>query len=201
VDPATREKFESDLKRLYKKILVCALGVARTTGLYTIRRESIQETADYLLYEAVTRTLEGRRHWDPKRVPDLDYFLQQAMRSIASSDIKAFKRNPNTEQELAPSSQELDAPSSSSSFSLPQPHNPKEMALRRERVGQLEEQLLAAAGDDATLLSILEALIDGFDKPGDIAREKNLEIQVVYQGVRRLRRRLTTSIGQEAKHD
>lgn len=194
MDPATRERFESDLKRVHKKVLMRAIRVARSTGLYAIRRESIEETAEYLLYEAVTRTLAGKRNWDPERVPDLDYFLQEAMRSIASSDVKKFSRNPDVEQSS-------DDPSSLNSSLASPSDNPEKMALRRERVRQLEEQLFAAAENDATLLAILEALLDGFDKPGDIAREKNLDPQVVYQGVRKLRRRLTTSIGREVKYD
>jgi DNA-directed RNA polymerase specialized sigma24 family protein len=135
-----------------------------------------KEAGEELLHEAVVRTFNGRRHWDPDRV-DLLRFLEQAVRSIIYAEVRGPENRVSSldgEKVEALEGTVADDPSVRG-----------EIASEDERIGAL----IAAAGDDEFLLKVVDVILDGEGKAATIAERLAVDVKAVYQAIRKLKRR------------
>jgi hypothetical protein len=76
---------------------------------------------------------------------------------------------------------------------VPARHSPETVMLEKERT-RLENRaldlLIDECSDDQLLLKVLEAKIDGNDKPAEIAKAVGISIQEMYNATKRLDRKL-----------
>lgn len=172
--PDLLARLKAELPRLYPGLLIHAVRIARRTRWASGSEETIAQAAKDVLQEAVLAVADGTRKWDPERV-DLERFLKEAMRSIASN------RAANTETKRT---------MSDLNDTHPAPSNPHLDYLSQEACAAIEAEALAAAGDDPELELIVTELIDGNHKPRDIAEATGLAVEKVYTVVQRFRRRL-----------
>jgi len=71
--------------------------------------------------------------------------------------------------------------------------NPEEIALREEvetRADKFVAGFLDELGDDDFLVGVVEQLIDGLEKPRELAAALGVQVQEVYKARKRLSRRL-----------
>ena len=151
-----------------------------------------QSVAEVLFHEAVLRSIkEDSRNWDPERV-DLFGFLTGVMRSI----VNAAVRSPDN------ATDSLNEPTADGSSTFldeladPQPSVEDAIGYSQE-VSEQVKAIFEAAGDDAVLLKVVEALMDGLEKPADITKLMNVTADVVYQAQRKLRRRVESRKAKE----
>jgi DNA-directed RNA polymerase specialized sigma24 family protein len=111
---------------------------------------------DDLLQEAFTRALEGSRHC-PRGV-DIVRFLAEAMRSIASDDLKSRKRKP--ELHLVPKvggdeALEFDIPADEP--------NTEDLLVSRQEAERITASTLALFDDDLIARTIVEGDMEGME--------------------------------------
>jgi hypothetical protein len=193
VDPKIRARFLEDLPRALPLVLAESLRMLRRTRWRRATDETVNAHAQQLVNEAIARTLEDKRAWDPERVPDLHYFLTQVVRSILSSELGSpqsdeipLENAPNLENDLAA----IKFGSASA----------EEHLFEHEADGGLVDEVLEAAADDLILGKVVNAIIDGSYKSAEIAETTGLDVKVVYQAMRKLRRRIE-SARKKASHD
>ncbi len=133
-----------------------------------------------LVQQAVALTIEGRRPWDGKKVPDITVHLKWVIKSLVSN-LAASSDNIQLASEMPGAGDEGGAAEPPDFAVLPEMAEPESGALR--------ERLFQAVKDDSVLLRIL-ALIEEEKSPEEIAGAMALSRKDVYQLTRKLRRRL-----------
>lgn len=176
LDAETRERLLGDLPKVYARVLARGVVFAKDPRVRAVVGGDTRTAAEELVQEAVVRTLRGERNWDPSRVPDLEHFLVQAVRSIADSCKKPGGRRADY-SELAAN------PGNVAS-------GPEDMVASKEEIEQLEASLFEAAGDDDELLVVVEGLLDGAEAPRDIAARRGWDMKKAEVVWRKLRRRM-----------
>lgn len=147
---------------------------------------TVNAKAQRLVHEAITRTLEGKRTWDPERVPDLHYFLKEAVRSILSAELES-PRSDDLPLEKVPGLENDPAVLELGGTSV------EEQMIEHEANAGFIDEVLAAAADDPILEKVVNAIIDGGYKSAEIAEATGLDVKVVYQATRKLRRRMESA--------
>ena len=140
-----------------------------------------QEAAD-LVHEAVEKVLSGERQWDPVRVPDLPVFLIGVVRSLASHLVTGGSSREVVIDGVEQSIDHNDDP--------PPSPTAEAVLIEAERCDEIMSEAFAAAGEDAVLQKMLDAIMAGFVKADEIAEVSGLSVADVYQGSRRLQRRM-----------
>lgn len=144
---------------------------------------------------AIEKLLDGRRAWDPETHPDL--FLHLC--GIVDSDVGHLARSLGNKLTLRaarhlPESdgadEDLPEPMDSHASATP---DPEATALLNEQE-RLSEELLIELDlflqDERELQRIVEAIVDGAEKPAEIAAAAKINVKAVYNARKRLQRRL-----------
>lgn len=139
------------------------------------------EAAD-LVHESVRLIIEGERAWPPGL--DLEVLLVGSVRSLASH---LAKSPANRHDDFSPEVAEAQA--ASEPDRVPDP-SPEDLLLQKRACKDLVAEAFSAAADDPVLNKIIEAAMEGHVRAEDIAHVKGLSPQQVYEGNRRLRRRI-----------
>ncbi len=166
-------------------------------------------SADCLVNEAIARAYgvgtsnsdtHTFRNWDKTRYPDLADFLISTINSMvnhivehhenfqgASFDEEGGQDDPHKASKLNQAAQGTEY--------LVRSRNPEEMAVISEERNKIRKCLdeIAEKDDEAGL--VIMALEDGFEKPAEIAEVLQLDIDTVYNIIKRLRRKLREGMG------
>ena len=159
------------------------------------RYSSEQEAAEELSQEAVLRTLDGQRTWEPTKVLDLDYFLSGVMRSILSAAKKspAFLTDSLSTIALA---DDLDESTSGDGVlgvlddRARGVKNPEQHLVDEESYSEVLDRALEAAGDDASAEKVVNAVAEGCEKVAEIEQASGLSAKQVYAATRKIRARV-----------
>jgi hypothetical protein len=157
------------------------------------------ETVDSIVSKALEKLFSGDREWHPKQDPDIKRYLMGVVDSLLnhlaeSKDNTLLTRTPEPDSADAPAwesgSSERDP---ATDWLVPARHSPETEMLEEERT-RLEnralELLIDECSDDQLLLKVLEAKMDGHDKPAEIAKAVGISIQEMYNATKRLDRKL-----------
>lgn len=132
--------------------------------------------------EAILKTYGGERKWDPERYPDIMIFLRSVVDSLIShlansQNHKKLQRFPENEN-----GESLD-----NTFNLGYSPTPEDEVLADEVLGKIYE----AVDGEKELQSVVDAIMSGYTKPGDISKATGYDIDRVYQLRRKLDRRIS----------
>lgn len=148
-------------------------------------------SAEDVVHDAVCRVFSGERRWDPVAQPDLEAYLKSVIDSMLSTNglfgLTEWK----------------------SVVTLDDPEEWDRFESRFANLGGLchdvEVVLTALCGSirgDAELSAVLEAIVAGFDKPGDIAELTGIPADRVYELLRKLKQRRAETLKKlEAPHE
>lgn len=131
------------------------------------------------------RVLQGERRWDPVTVPSLEVFLIGVVRSLASHLVTG---GSSRESGVEDAEQDLDC-----DFLHPRFAHPEALVGEAEQCEAIMSEALAAADGDLVIEKMLGAIMEGAVKADEIAEDTGLTAAQVYEGNRRLRRRLQTA--------
>lgn len=137
---------------------------------------AVGNAAEELLQEAVFRTLDDTRKWDPevRVVP----FLTLVMKSMITDDARTAASRRRKKALVV---DELQRPM------------PADEALDQAAICEgLADRVLQAAAGDPHLESLALAMLDGVGKPADIATETGMTAKQVYDAKRKLERRMAS---------
>lgn len=176
------EQFKNELPRVYKQVLAGAVRIVRAKrrGVDSVLPEG-QEAAD-LVHEAVEKVLSAERQWDPVSVPDLQVYLTGVVRSLASHLATGGSSREVTVDGVGQYIDHKDSP--------PPPPSAETVLIEAERCDEIMSEAFAAAGDDSVLQKMLDAIMAGYVKADEIAEVSGLSLTDVYEGNRRLHRRM-----------
>ncbi len=162
--------------------------LARAVGIVRAKRRGGdcalpegQGAAD-LVHEAVEKVLSGERQWDPVSVPDLHVFLTGVVRSLAFHLVTGGSSRELAVDGVGQYIDHDDAP-------LPSP-TAETLLIEAERCDEIMGEAFAEAGEDAVLQKMLDAIMAGYVKADEIAEASGLTLAEVYEGNRRLHRRM-----------
>jgi hypothetical protein len=195
VDAKTRAKFDGQLTpSLYKKLLVRAIYIVNDANWRGLSSGTVETAAKDLLHKAILDTLDagkpGSRHtrtWDPERVPDLEFFLKEAMRSIVDAEHRRLEMKDEPLDETAIEVEDVDVQTA------------EELLARAQAREASQCALIDLAGENPITTKIIEATFDGCETPGEIVAHAKLTPKEVYEGMRKLRRRGRASAQPRAK--
>jgi hypothetical protein len=157
------------------------------------------ETVTSMVSKAIEKLFAGDRDWDPEREPDIRKYLRGVIDSLLNHLADSLD---NTLITVAPepASPDYSAWESGSQKSdpaadwlVPPDRSPETVALQRERAA-LEDRALGLlvdeCGDDPVLMAVLEAMMDGYEKPAEISNRKGISVREANNAIKRLDRKL-----------
>jgi hypothetical protein len=157
------------------------------------------ETVTSIVSKAVEKLFSGDREWDPEKEPDIRKYLRGAIDSLLNH---LAESQDNTLITVAPEPGSPDYPAWESGSRkqdpvvdwLVPPKRSPEAALLQQEQAALEDRALGLlvdeCGDDPVLMAVLEAMMDGYDKPAEISKHKGIPVKDVYNTIKRLDRKL-----------
>lgn len=192
MDGKERARFEEALPGVYPAVLARAAMLVKRCRWFVERYGSVAEAAEELAQDAVLRTMTGKRTWDPAKVPDLDYFLGEVMRSILSAAKKSPAFATDRLSTVAVMDEDERTLSADGGLGLLDDRargitDPERHLLDAESYAELIEAALDAAGDDADVVKVVEAATAGCVKPDEFVEETGLSKDRVYAATRKIR--------------
>lgn len=157
-------------------------GVPKKEVAHDIVNDAIKKIIDGCTTEEKESSKKGFRKWDPNRGPLLDYLL-----SVIKSDIShLYDSEYYVTTSRIPTSEgsSEDEPIETEQLLKDPPQSPEEIYMANEVCNRL---LKAVEGDDE-LAGIVLCMLDGFEKPGDIAEQLEIDTKVVNNAKKRLKR-------------
>jgi RNA polymerase sigma factor (sigma-70 family) len=130
--------------------------------------------------DAITRLLQGRRRWDPDAEPDLLAYLKSVVKSILHDRVTETRRE-------AVEADPEDEPPLVDQVPAPNP-GPEQSAVAAEEAAATNRMLEALDKEEDQLVFL--AILDGTDKPADIAQALNLPVRDIYRIKQKIMRRL-----------
>ena len=139
------------------------------------------EAAD-LVQDSVKLVIEGKRPWPAEL--GLEALLVGIVRSLASHLAEGpANRHDDFDPDIADTQNAKDP-------DRPTAPDPEELVLQKQACEGLIAEAFAAAGDDTVINRIIEAAMEGHVRAEGIAQATGLSREQVYEGNRRLRRRI-----------
>ena len=181
LDAEVRRRFDDELPGVHKKVLARSVVFAKDSRVLAVFGGDPHTVAKDLVQKAIERMLDGRRNWDPNKV-DLERYLVQTVRSVADSyKREGSRRGPTFDEEIG---QNIGA-------DAPRPQlDPHQLLEAKEANEVLENELIAAAGNDVELLQLVDALLSGVYRPRELSTDLVWDINKVYVLTRKLKRRI-----------
>ena len=185
---------QQDWPAIAKRLTVYASVKVRRLSWRTKSHENLPKgyTPSDIAQQAIADVLGGTRNWNPDKDPDLFKYLCGAVDSavsnlVTSSDNRKLTNMPDSEQDMA--QMQVSGMNGTVPLSRP-PETPESIALAQENEDQVLTQILELTSEDEELETLINALIEGYHKPRDIAAVTGMDITLVYQLQRKLKRRL-----------
>lgn len=135
-------------------------------------------SAEDVVQEAVSKVISGERKWDPIRQPDLEAHLRSVIDSMLS------KKGLFGSKEWT-SVVNVDDPDQWERMASQCPH----LGAVCHDAAVVLDALRESTRGDVELNKVLEAVLEGFDKPKDIAVLADIPVERVYELQRKLDRR------------
>ncbi|MDQ3816272.1 MAG: hypothetical protein M3362_01110 [Acidobacteriota bacterium] len=161
------------------------------------------ETVESIVYQAIEKVWAGERNWNPEQNPDFKKYLMDVIDSLVnhlfdSTDNKMFATEP---VEGSDDRRVWDGASAkherkherSADWMARQSATPEDLMLEKEeaeRRNQGIEVLLAESRGDEELTYVIQAMLDGYNKAGEIAKVTGIDIRDVYNVMKRLDRKV-----------
>lgn len=171
-------------------------GVSKAEEAHDIVNEAIKKVVEGCISEDTEGPMKGFRKWDPERGSLIEYLLFVIKSDIshlyASADYLSTSRIPiakgSSEDDPVETEQLLKRArvpeKHADSINPDPPQSPEEAHLENE----VRDSLLKAVEGDDELEGIVLCMLDGFEKPGDIAEQLGIETKVVNNAKKRLQR-------------
>ena len=174
MESLAKAKLINELPRVYPRLVAWALRFLRLAGYPKRVGGDIRATAEDLAHDVLLRMFQGTRVWRPERV-DLARFLHEAIRSMAhtaagSPSGRFVNHTPVPREPFADS--------------------PEVRLIAAESGAEGARAIVEAAGEDRIVREVAQAMMDGCDKPADIAAHLGIPVAEVYNASRTLRRRV-----------
>jgi hypothetical protein len=154
------------------------------------------ETAESIVSKAIEKVLSGKRKWNPGTHPSFERYLMDVIDSLLN---QLANSHDNVKFEIISDGQDNDGsnlpeeppehPEASAEWLGRPPLTPEEEMLKKERNKRNDEvvgALIADCDDDPLLKKILEAMVDGYEKPASIAERVGCTPSEVYVASKRL---------------
>jgi hypothetical protein len=153
------------------------------------------ETVDSIVSKAVEKLYSGDRDWSPDKQPDLRRYLEGVIDSLLNHLAEAQE---NVLLTAVPEPGSKDAPSwetgsprrdRAADWLVPNSGSPEAILISQEQVALEDhalELLLEECADDPVLMDVLEAMMDGYEKPAEISERKGIPVKDVYKAAKRL---------------
>jgi hypothetical protein len=160
------------------------------------------ETAESVVSKAIEKVLSGKRKWNPDTHPLLERYLMDVIDSLFnqlanSHDNIKFEiiLNRSNEDGVHLPEQLPHRPEARAEWLGRPPLTPEELFLEQERNKRNDEAvgaLIADCEDDPLLKKILEAMVDGYEKPASIAVRVGCTASEVFVASKRLDTKLAS---------
>jgi hypothetical protein len=157
------------------------------------------ETVTSIVSKAIEKVLSGERDWDPISDPDVRKYLRSVIDSLLNH-LAESQDNVLVRVAPAPGSADFAAWETGSrkrdpaaDWLVPPNRSPEAAVLQREQPALEDralELLLEECADDPVLIQVLEAMMDGCEKPAEISEAKGIPVKDVYNAVKRMDRKL-----------
>lgn len=153
------------------------------------------ETVDSIVSKAIEKVYSGERAWHPDAHPDLKKYLRDVIDSLLSH---LAESQENVLLRAVPEPDSRDAPAWESGseereraadWLVGGSRSPEDTLRSREQAALEDhalELLLEECASDPVLLDVLEATMDGYEKPADISNHKGIPVKDVYKANKRL---------------
>lgn len=157
------------------------------------------ETVDSIVSKAIEKFFLGERDWDPETHPDLRAYLKGVIDSLLNH---LAESQENTLMTLVPEPGSKNAPAweqgsskrdPAADWLVPSSRSPEAEALLHEQAAREDralELLIDECAEDVVLISVLEAMMDGFETPAEISAAKGITVKDIYNATKRLDRKL-----------
>ena len=161
------------------------------------------ETVESIVYQAIEKVWAGERNWNPEQNPDFKKYLMDVIDSLVnhlfdSTDNKMFATEPvegSDDRRVweGASAKHERKHERSADWMARQSATPEDLLLEKEeaeRRNQGIEMLLAESRGDEELTYVIQAMLDGYNKAGEIAKVTGIDIRDVYNVMKRLDRKV-----------
>jgi len=161
------------------------------------------ETVESIVYQAIEKAWAGERNWNPEQDPDFKKYLMDVIDSLVShlftsTDNKMFTTEPAEGSDdrrvwEGASAKHERKHERGADWMARQSASPEELLIEKEEVEQRRqgiELLLAEARGDEELTYVIQAMLDGYNKAGEIAKVTGIEVRDVYNIMKRLDRKV-----------
>lgn len=161
------------------------------------------ETFESIVYQAIEKAWAGERNWNPEQDPDFKKYLMDVIDSlvshlVASPDNKMFTMEPVEGSDdmrawEGASRKHERKHEGGADWMARQPTSPEDLLLEKEeaeRKRQGIEMLLAESRGDEDLTYVIQAMLDGYNKAGEIAQVTGIDVRDVYNIMKRLDRKV-----------
>jgi DNA-directed RNA polymerase specialized sigma24 family protein len=152
------------------------------------------ETVDSIVSKALTKVLSGERRWNPQTAPDLQTYLMGVIDSLLNH---LAQHKDNTTLRAVPrpddGSEVMLRPAPGATAWHQEPPDPESVLLQHEQTAyedRVLQHLLDVSQDDPLVTQIIQAMRDGYDKPGEVATALGLPVSDVYNAMKRLDRKM-----------
>lgn len=173
----------------------------RTGGSYDLPGG---HTVESVVFLAIERAWLGERQWDREKQPNFKKYLMDVIDSLLyhlatgkDNEILTTEPEPGTEDEKH---WHTGSPKrhSEADWLVRENATPEEELLEKEEIeresrsrNRAIEMLLEESCGDDELTFVIQAMLDGYDKPGEIAEVTGIDIRDVYNITKRLNRKVT----------
>jgi hypothetical protein len=157
------------------------------------------ETVTSIVSKAIEKLFVGDREWDPDKEPDIRKYLQGVIDSLLNH-LAESQDNTLVTTEPEPGSADHAGWESGSrkrdpaaDWLVPRDRSPEAVLLDHERASQEDralELLVDECYEDPVVMSVLEAMMDGYEKPAEISKHKGINIKEVNNAIKRMDRKL-----------
>jgi DNA-directed RNA polymerase specialized sigma24 family protein len=157
------------------------------------------ETVTSIVSKAIEKLFSSEREWDHQKEPGIRTYLRGVIDSLLNH---LAESQDNTLVTVAPEPGSTNYPAWESGSQkrdpsvdwLVPPNRSPEAALLQQEQAVVEDRalelLMEECADDAVLMAVLESMMNGYDKPAEIAEHKGIAVKDVYNAAKRMDRKL-----------
>jgi hypothetical protein len=194
---------DDELERTILELGYYASKVSNEYRWRTKEREALPkgETVNSVVSLALEKVLSGERRWSPAQQPDFMKFMRDVIDSLMNH-LASGKDNVLLTPAPAEDSEDYQDWHTGSKQAA---HNtewlarsaatPEQALIDKESQAQKDEAiqaLLEECAGDRILTKIINAMLDGYDQCGEIARVVGIEVKDVYNAMKRLDRKIAS---------
>jgi hypothetical protein len=153
------------------------------------------ETVTSIVSKAIEKVFSSEREWNPNIDPDVRKYLRSVIDSLLNH-LAESQDNVLVRVAPPPGSSDFEAWETGSKkrdpaadWLVPPNCSPEAVVLQQEQAALEDralELLLEECADDPVLIQVLEAMMEGCDKPAEISEAKGIPVKDVYNAIKRM---------------